>query len=336
MSWMLPTAVGLALLAVAALLAGRAAGQEGVGGPGNSLARGILPPSPSLKGEGSDGNTGETPVPPGGGASGSSSRVDPAPMLGRLLFLTGIQSRLRWEMVRAGVMLWPSELAALSAGTAALGWALGRIALHQNLLGLALAGAGFMGPWLAVGARRAQRLSRLTEQLPPALTMLASSLRSGYSLMRGFQVLAEEMQPPIAEEIQRVLDETYVGYSLDQALTNLVERTHSADLKLVVTAIQIQSQVGGNLAEILDKTAALIRDRFQLASEVSALTAEGRMSTAVLVGMPIGLALIINILSPGYLNPMLVDPLGRAMLMAAGVMLTMGVLIIKKMLDVTI
>jgi tight adherence protein B len=257
-------------------------------------------------------------------------------MLGRLLFLTGIQSRLRWEMVRAGVMLWPSELAALAAGTGALGWALGRIALHQNLLGLALAAAGLAGPWLAVGARRGQRMKRLTEQLPPALTMLASSLRSGYSLVRGFQVLAEEMQPPMAEEIQQVLDETYVGFSLEQALTNLAERTQSSDIKLVVTAVQIQSQVGGNLAEILDKTAALIRDRFQLASEVSALTAEGRMSTAILVGMPIGLALIINVLSPGYLNPMLSDPLGHLMLMAASGMLLLGVVIIRKMLDVTI
>jgi tight adherence protein B len=239
-------------------------------------------------------------------------------------------------MVRAGVMLWPSELAALSAAAAALGWALGRIALHQNVLGLVLAGAGLIAPWLALGARRAQRLKHLTEQLPPALTMLASSLRSGYSLLRGLQVLAEEMQPPIAEEVQRVLDETNVGYSLEQALTNLVQRTQSADIKLVVTAIQIQSQVGGNLAEILDKTAALIRDRFQLASEVLALTAEGRMSTAILVGMPIGLALIINVLSPGYLTPMWTEPLGRDMLLIAAGMLTLGVLIVKKMLDVTI
>lgn len=265
-----------------------------------------------------------------------SALRDPAPALARLLHLTGLQSRLRWELMQAGVMMWPSELFALSAGTGALGWCLGRIGMHSDLLGLLLAGAGLTAPWLAVGARRAQRLKRLTQQLPAALTMLASSLRSGYSLLRAFQVLTEEMQPPLSEEVRRVLDETNLGYSLEQALTNLVQRTQSADVKLVVTAIQIQSRVGGNLAEILDKTAALIRDRFQLGSEIAALTAEGRMSTAVLIGLPVGLGLIIHLLSPGYLTPLWTDPLGRMMLTAAAGMLGLGILIIKKMLDVTI
>jgi tight adherence protein B len=293
---------------------------------GALLAWRLAPPAP--------GAGAAAPSPPS--ARPAAAPRDPAPALGRLLHLTGFQSRLRWELVRAGVMLWPSELFALSAGVAALGWVLGRVGLHQDLLGLLLAGAGLAAPWLAVSTRRVQRLKRLTQQLPSALTMLASSLRSGYSLLRAFQVLAEELQPPISEEVRRVLDETNVGYSLDQALTNLVQRTQSADVKLVVTAVQIQSRVGGNLAEILDKTAALIRDRFQLSSEISALTAEGRMSTAVLVGLPIGLGVIINVLSPGYLSPLWTDPLGRMMLGAAAGMLGLGVLMIKKMLDVTI
>ncbi len=281
------------------------------------------------------------PGTPSAGNPASSARStpaprDPAPALARLLHLTGLQSRLRWELVQAGVMLWPSELFALSAGIGALGWSLGRIGLHSDLLGLLLTGAGLAAPWLAVSARRAQRLKRLTQQLPSALTMLASSLRSGYSLLRAFQVLAEEMSPPLADEVRRVLDETNVGYSLEQALTNLVQRTQSADVKLVVTAIQIQSRVGGNLAEILDRTAALIRDRFALSSEIAALTAEGRMSTAVLIGLPVGLGAIIQLLSPGYLTPLWTDPLGRVMLTGAAGMLGLGILIIKKMLDVTI
>ena len=276
------------------------------------------------------------PVSPAPDARAAAVQVDPAPALSRLLHLTGFQSRLRWEIVRAGIMLWPSELLALSAGIAALGWVLGRIVLHQNLVGILLAGAGLAVPWLLIGARRAQRLKRLTRQLPSALTMIASSLRSGYSLLRALQVLANEMQAPISEEVGRVLDETNVGYSLEQALTNLVERTRSADVKLVVTAIQIQLRVGGNLAEILDNTAALIRERFQLASEVSALTAEGRMSTAVLVGMPIGLGALIHLMSPGYLSPLFTDPLGRLMLLVAAAMLTLGMVIIRKMLTVTI
>ncbi len=294
-----------------------------VAGLGFALAQGFAPRE-------ADGEEAPSEVGP------PTSPKDPAPTLGKLLHLTGFQARLRWEIVRAGVMLWPSELLALSAGLGALGWVLGRIVLHQGLVGALLAGGGLAVPWLLIGARRAQRLKRLTQQLPSALTMVASSLRSGYSLLRAFQILAEEMQPPISEEIRRVLDETNVGYSLDQALSNLIERTRSADVKLVVTAIQIQNRVGGNLAEILDKTAALIRDRFQLASEISALTAEGRMSTAVLVGLPIGLGLIINVLSPGYLTPLFTDPLGRMMLLVAGAMLSLGMIIIRKLLAVTI
>lgn len=266
----------------------------------------------------------------------ASRKCDPAPSLSSLLQRTGLWQRLQWDLMRAGVMLWPSEVAAICAGSAALGWVVGRIVLKQTLMGLLLAGAGLAMPWMVIQARKARRLKELTQQLPSALGMLASSLRTGYSLLRAFQVLAEEMEPPLATEMQRVLDETAVGYSLEQALTNLVRRTQSADIKLVVTAVQIQNQVGGNLAEILDRTAALIRERFQLAHEIAAITAEGRLSTLVLVGMPVGLALIINVISPGYLAPLWTDPLGRLMLGAAAVMLTTGMLLIRRMLYVQI
>ncbi len=262
--------------------------------------------------------------------------ADPAPRLGRLLMRTGLQSRLHWELVRAGVMLRPSEVAALSLGAGAVGWLVGALTLKSYLLGLILALGGLWGPWLALGVRKGQRLKKLTRQLPAALTMLSSSLRSGYSLLRSLEVIAGEMDPPVRQEFRRILDETAVGYSLEQALTNMVYRTQSSDVKLMVTAMQIQAQAGGNLAEILDNTAATIRERFQLAAEISTLTAEGRMSVMILAGLPIGLALIINTVSPGYLSPLWTDPLGRMMLGAGAVMLTTGVLITKRMLNVNL
>ena len=261
---------------------------------------------------------------------------DPAPRLNRLLAHTGLASRLQWELVRAGVLLRPSELVAVALGAAALGWMLGFFLVKSALAGLLLAGVGLLGPWLAVTSRKAQRQRKLTAQLPGALGMLASALRSGYSLLRAMQVVAEEMAAPLSAEFHRVMDETAVGYSLDQSLNNLVHRTQSADIKLIVTAMQIQAQVGGNLAEILDKTAAIIRDRFQLAAEVSALTAEGRMSVSVLAGLPVGVAFIINLVNPGYMGPMFTDPLGRMMLAGAAVMLSSGLLIVKRMLAVKV
>jgi tight adherence protein B len=144
------------------------------------------------------------------------------------------------------------------------------------------------------------------------------------------------MHPPIADEFQRVLQEVQVGISVSDALEGLLARSDSYDLELVVAAMQTQLTMGGNLSEVLDNIAGMIRERVRLQGEIDAATSEGRMSAGILVAMPIVMALIISAVSPGYLNPLFEQRLGLMLLMIAGGLMLAGVLIIRKMLDIDI
>ncbi len=184
--------------------------------------------------------------------------------------------------------------------------------------------------------RKGHRQKQITIQLPETLRLIASSLRSGFSILRALQVAADEMAPPISQEISWVLDEINVGVSREEAFAHMTTRTQSADVKLMVIAIQIQSKVGGNLAEILETTGDMIQQRFHLAAEIAALTAEGRLSAGVLTCLPMGLAFIIYLLNPNYLMPLVTEPIGTIMLVAGAGLMLAGLGVIKLMLKVDV
>ena len=158
--------------------------------------------------------------------------------------------------------------------------------------------------------------------------------RSGQSILSGMQIIVTQMQQPITDEFARVIQEVKFGASLSDALDDMVHRTDNYDMELIISAVQTQLTVGGNLAEVLDNIGTMIRDRVRLAGEISAATAEGRMSAMILVGMPILLAFIINIVSPGYLTPLFTETLGRMLLGGAIMLMLTGVLIIRGMLNI--
>jgi tight adherence protein B len=226
-------------------------------------------------------------------------------------------------------------LLVLVLGLAGAGFAVGMV-IRGPILALAMAALAGWLPFVWISVRRQRRAKALVDQLADALSMMASSLRSGYSFMRAMQVVRDEMEPPISEEFGRVLDELNVGVSQERALRHLLERCPQPDIELVVTACQIQATVGGNLAEILDTTAAMIRERVRLQGEISALTAEGRLSATILLGLPILLGLVVNHLSPGYLNPLFQTHVGMMLAMGAGGGMLLGMLVIRKMLQVQI
>jgi tight adherence protein B len=180
------------------------------------------------------------------------------------------------------------------------------------------------------------RQKALVNQLGDALCMMASSLRSGYSFMRAMQVVRDEMDAPIAEEFGRVLDELNVGVAQERALKHLQDRCPNADVELVVTACQIQASVGGNLAQILDTTSEMIRERSRLQGEIGALTAEGRLSAGILIVLPPVLGVLVSRLSPGYMDALFQTPTGLLLLGGASGAMLAGILVIRKMLDVKI
>ncbi|MBC7286958.1 MAG: type II secretion system F family protein [Armatimonadetes bacterium] len=278
---------------------------------------------------------------PAGQESESKGRVqegarsaDRAPLLTGLLSATGVNGRLQQQLLAAGMLLRPSELAAISlvAGGIAFGAV---VALKHSLVLAAPAGvAGVLAPYATVLFRAGQRQTQFRKQLPEALEMIATALRSGYAFARAVQLVAEQMSPPLSEEAQRLVDELAVGIGLNEALENLSERQPSYEVKLFAAAVQIQTRVGGNLADILLKTAQMMREREQLRKEIAALTAEGRMSAAILAALPVVLALAVHHTNPGYMEILFEDPLGKYLLAAAAGLMFMGLLTIKQLISV--
>lgn len=180
------------------------------------------------------------------------------------------------------------------------------------------------------------RGKKFTAQLSDALVLIANSLRSGFSFLQAVELVSREMQPPIAQEFARLLNEMNLGASADDALEGLTQRVASMELELVVTAVMIQRQVGGNLAEVLDTIAETIRERARMRREISALTAQGRMSGIVVGLLPFAMAIYMYIFSRDFLMILWMEPLGRAMIAGAVIMQLIGAFVIKKIVTIDV
>jgi tight adherence protein B len=188
--------------------------------------------------------------------------------------------------------------------------------------------------WLVF--RRRRRLKAFAVQLPDALEMLARSLRAGQSLSSGFNAVASEMGPPIGVEFGRVFEEQNLGIPLDESLEGMCERIPNLDLMFFSTAVILQRQTGGDLAEILDKIGSLIRERFQIWGQVQALTGEGRLSGIILLALPIVLFATVYQMNPDYVMVLFTDPMGKKMIAGAAVMQIFGALVIKKIVNIKV
>lgn len=191
-------------------------------------------------------------------------------------------------------------------------------------------------PLIWVLMRRKRRLKHFAAQLPEAMEMLARSLRSGQSLGFGISLVANEMNQPISGEFNRVFEEQNLGIPMEQSLKELADRIPNLDLKFFVTAVILQRQTGGDLAEILDKIGSLIRDRFRIWGQVQALTGEGRLSGVVLLVLPLVLFLAVYQLNPSYVTVLFTDPMGTKMLVVAVFMQIIGALVIRKIVNIKV
>ncbi len=184
--------------------------------------------------------------------------------------------------------------------------------------------------------RRRGRFKAFAKQLPDALELVGRALRSGHSLQSGLHVVVEEMPAPIAIEFGRAYEEQNLGIPIEQALKNILKRMPNMDLKFFVTAVAIQRQAGGDLAEILDKISYIIRERFKIMGQVQALTGEGRISGVVLMGLPIALFVAVYYINPKYVMLLFSEPDGRKMIAAAAVLQVLGAVVIKKIVAIKI
>jgi tight adherence protein B len=237
--------------------------------------------------------------------------------------------------------MMPFVIAGVAAGAILLGFIFPGFQNIIALVGVFAIGAYF--PRFYLGMRQRRRLKAFGDQLPDTITLLANSLRAGSSFLQGIELVTREARPPISEEFERVVREMALGVALQPALNNLSRRVASEDLELMVTAINIQSQVGGNLATVLDSIAFTIRERIRIQGEIQTLTAMQRYSGYVITLLPVGLAGILFLISPSYIGGMLARPpelfglpMGIVFFAVGLISMGIGYLLIRRIVDIKV
>ena len=237
---------------------------------------------------------------------------------------------------QADTSLTVPRLAMISGVIALAGAGLGAATgLHLALVPFVAATMACL-PFVWLFWRRKRRLKAFAVQLPDALEMLARALRAGQSLQSGFSMVCSEMSAPIGKEFGRVFEEQNLGVPLEESLNEMTGRIPNLDLKFFATAIILQRQTGGDLAEILDKIGNLIRQRFQIWGQVQALTGEGRLSGIVLMALPVALFFAVYYLNPDYVMLLFTDPMGTKMLAVAVFLQVVGALVIRKIVNIKV
>jgi len=191
-------------------------------------------------------------------------------------------------------------------------------------------------PFLTLFIKRKRRLAAFGKQLPEALELIGRALRAGHSLASGFKLVADEMGAPIATEFERAYEAQNLGVSLEDAIEEMTNRVPNLDLRFFATAVILQRQTGGDLAEILDKIGHLVRERFVIWGQIQSLTGEGRLSGVVLLALPPALFVVMWYLNPGYSMTLFTDPMGHQMLAGAIILQILGALIIRKIVNIKV
>lgn len=257
----------------------------------------------------------------------------------RLLTAQGVGAGMKQQLARADLRLTVTEYLALHViGVLGL-FSLTFLVLvpGQIVQAIIAGGIGFFIPRLYVSNKQSSRLKNFEKQLPDILGLWVNALRSGYSNMQSLEAISKEAPQPSAGEIRRVVQEQQLGIPQEQALDHLLERMPSEDLDLIVTAINVQREVGGNLAEILEIISHTIRERIKLKGEIGVLTAQGRITGYLISGLPIVLALFLLVINPNYMGKLVENRLcGWPMIVIGLGMIGMGTAVIQKIVDIEI
>jgi tight adherence protein B len=285
----------------------------------------------------------------GGGVGELIQRSAALAQINKVVEKRDFGANLLRDLGAADLKLKPSEFLGIWAGVAfgvpivmfLLGFVL---PAFRNPIMLALGfGIGALAPRFWLNFRKSGRLKKFNSQLPDTITLIANALRAGSSFLQAIELVVRESQPPISVEFGRVIREVNLGLPFDIALENMVRRVHSEDFELMATAIAIQHQVGGNLAEILDSIAFTIRERIRIKGEIRTLTAQQRMSGYVVGGLPFFLAFFIYLAAPKFFDPMFVAPpavigipMGVILFFIALLAMVAGFFFIRRIVDIEV
>jgi tight adherence protein B len=263
----------------------------------------------------------------------SSPLEESASLVERFLSRFG---NLRQFLAQADLSISPTQFLLVVFAMAGLGvgacMLMGIHWLFAPLLALTTGGL----PFVFVIFKRKRRMAAFARQLPDALELISRALRAGHSLAAGFNLVGDEMPDPISKEFARSFEEQNFGISLDESLEGMTERVPNLDLRFFATAVVLQRQTGGDLAEILDKIGHLVRERFKIWGQIQALTGEGRLSGIVLLALPPVLFIVMYRLNPEYSMLLFTDPLGQWMLGGAVALQLVGALVIRKIINIKV
>jgi tight adherence protein B len=195
---------------------------------------------------------------------------------------------------------------------------------------------GFVLPYSYVSYKRNKRFEKFEELFPEAIDTLARAVRAGHAFTTALEMITSEVADPIAGEFRQLFEEQKFGMPVRDALFNLTDRVPLVDVKFFVTAVMLQRETGGNLAEILDNLSYVIRERFKIQRQVRVYTAQGRLTMALLMGMPPIIVVVMLLLNPGFIHPLFADPIGHTLLVAGITLQTVGYFVIRKIIRIQV
>lgn len=264
-------------------------------------------------------------------AKAPQPNLDLADQLDRQLAKSQISGGLTLALARANMKMRVSEFMGITVGLVLCIMLAGWLITGVAYAGLLMSILGAVAPRYWLKRRHQQRLAAFQDQMPDVLSLLVSSLRSGYGITQAMKMITQEMPSPSKEEYGRVSQELALGYSLREALDRLVTRVGSQDLELVVTAINVQHEVGGNLGEILETIAETIRERMRIKGEMETMTSSQMMTGYMLAFLPVVAGALIMFINPTYMRPLFTFP-WIVIPMGAGLSIGLGLLVIKNMI----
>jgi tight adherence protein B len=264
------------------------------------------------------------------------SAEGPLPALDRFVAKTLAGATLARLIEQSGTNTTPSAIVMMTLGAAAAAALLAALFIHVPFAPIVAGALGTTIPYGWLRYKRSSRLRRFEEQFPEALDLLSRAIRAGHAFQTAMGMVGDDLSAPVGPEFKKTFDEQNFGLPLREALNQLAERTPLLDVRFFVTAVLIQRETGGNLSEILDNLAHVVRERFKIQRQVRVHTAHGRFTGYVLLGLPAALAIVLSFINPEHMQVLFREHMGQMMLLAAIVLQTIGFIWIRQVIKIEV
>ena len=260
--------------------------------------------------------------------------------MGTILTPKGMAAKIADQLAKADIPLKANEFVAIQFLAVMIAMMIGTVIMRSLVLAIILAVVAYFVPLIWVSIVRAKRVQAFNDQILDTLIMIANGLKAGYSFLQALEMVSKESLPPMSKELKRVLKENSLGMNLEDTLVALNNRVESEDWDLVTTVVLIQRQVGGNLAEVLEKIGKTIRERMRIKGDIQTKTAQAKVSGMLVAALPFGLGFMIYILNPGFMSKLFTFKMGwfRGWFLVIGGLIweAIGMVIIKKIVDIEV